>query len=546
MAVDEARAFLQAILEDPDDLSARLIFADWLEDTGDEANRARADLIRVQCALEDLPEDDPRRLQFQERQRDLLLSYGAAWAAPVGVVNGVQRWTFRRGFVEGVALRTSDLPADLERLAAVVPLRELQILGLDSSSARMTSERHARAAARSPQLQRLRGLDVGGYWEPTVPGELLTSPHLTNLRTLRLHRQVAAALPDAPCLAGLTTLQLGGFYQAPSPLLRSARLGNLMRLELGDFEVPVADLEDLAGSPHLGRLEVLALNRLRLSLPHVDALAGARLSALRQLELSGNRLDARDVRLLAGSSLLAAVEFLDLSCNAVGAAGGATLLDGTALPRLKRLNLASNRLGPQGARDLACLNLPRLAALNLGTNKLGDEGAAALAEWLPDLTSLALPYNNLSADGLRRLAGAWPGRPAMLNLSWNPLGDEGVRALAESPLAERLEALDLGYAELGDGAARALADSPRLARLATLNLGTNRIGCEGLRALAGSPHLSSLRSLNLGYNRLKAGDSDVLVESPLLGRLEALHLMGNDIPGDEVRVLRRAFRGILG
>src|SRR5262245_18908772 len=126
--MDESGAFRQAILEGPSDEAARLIYADWLEDRGDEESRARADLIRVQYALEEVAADDPRRLQLQERERDLLLTYGEGWAAPVRAVAGVQRWKFRKGFVESVSLVVQDPPRDLEKLAAAAPVRELQML----------------------------------------------------------------------------------------------------------------------------------------------------------------------------------------------------------------------------------------------------------------------------------------------------------------------------------------------------------------------------------------------------------------------------------
>lgn len=53
--MNDEQAFLQAIRESPDDHALRLIFADWLEDRGDTASRARAEFIRVQFALHDLP-----------------------------------------------------------------------------------------------------------------------------------------------------------------------------------------------------------------------------------------------------------------------------------------------------------------------------------------------------------------------------------------------------------------------------------------------------------------------------------------------------------
>lgn len=51
MARYAADAFLEAILQDPDDDTPRLIFADWLEEQGDSASAARAEFVRVQCVL---------------------------------------------------------------------------------------------------------------------------------------------------------------------------------------------------------------------------------------------------------------------------------------------------------------------------------------------------------------------------------------------------------------------------------------------------------------------------------------------------------------
>ncbi|MBY0230983.1 MAG: TIGR02996 domain-containing protein, partial [Gemmataceae bacterium] len=42
-------AFLEAILADPHDDAHRLVYADWLEENGDEA---RARFIRLQCRAE--------------------------------------------------------------------------------------------------------------------------------------------------------------------------------------------------------------------------------------------------------------------------------------------------------------------------------------------------------------------------------------------------------------------------------------------------------------------------------------------------------------
>jgi uncharacterized protein (TIGR02996 family) len=56
---------LAAVVRAPDDDGPRLIYADWLEERGDPA---RAELIRVQCALAAGPPDDQRpRLERRAR-----------------------------------------------------------------------------------------------------------------------------------------------------------------------------------------------------------------------------------------------------------------------------------------------------------------------------------------------------------------------------------------------------------------------------------------------------------------------------------------------
>ena len=62
--------FLQAIIEEPDDVGLRLIYADWLEERGDP----RGEFIRVQCQLEDLDENDSRFDELKTRERELLAS----------------------------------------------------------------------------------------------------------------------------------------------------------------------------------------------------------------------------------------------------------------------------------------------------------------------------------------------------------------------------------------------------------------------------------------------------------------------------------------
>jgi uncharacterized protein (TIGR02996 family) len=77
--VTRNEAFLAAIAEDPDDDAARLVYADWLDEHGGPGDAARAEFIRVQCALAALAEDDPRREDLAPREGALLAAHRADW-----------------------------------------------------------------------------------------------------------------------------------------------------------------------------------------------------------------------------------------------------------------------------------------------------------------------------------------------------------------------------------------------------------------------------------------------------------------------------------
>src|SRR5262245_57119448 len=75
MAVDENEAFLTAIFKRPEDGTARLVYADWL----DEHDHPGGELIRVrqQLALPGLPET--KRTTLAARERKLLAKCDRDW-----------------------------------------------------------------------------------------------------------------------------------------------------------------------------------------------------------------------------------------------------------------------------------------------------------------------------------------------------------------------------------------------------------------------------------------------------------------------------------
>lgn len=120
-------ALLQAVLDCPEDDAARLVYADFLEESGKDPERA--EMIRVQIALADSPpiwippedvafrrgpggahilyechnHDAPKR----RREEELLTAHGERWAGPAAPYVGPPwHWPgrFTRGFVSMVTL----------------------------------------------------------------------------------------------------------------------------------------------------------------------------------------------------------------------------------------------------------------------------------------------------------------------------------------------------------------------------------------------------------------------------------------------------------
>src|SRR5262249_44786312 len=117
----------------------------------------------------------------------------------------------------------------------------------------------------------------------------------------------------------------------------------------------------------------------------------------------------------------------------------------------------------------------QLRDLTLDDSELGDEGVEALAASpvLASVEVLCLRQNSIRVRGIRALAASpHLGRLRSLSAYDNPLGDPGGEALADAVWLEGIESLSLERCGLGAGAARALlgVPPPGLARLGHLGL----------------------------------------------------------------------------
>src|SRR3954468_10687525 len=95
----EREALLAGVCANPDDDTPRLVFADWLQENGEEE---RAEFIRVQVASEQLPLSNRARQPYFVRERELLDLHEDQWRAELS--DAFYGQPFIRGFVESAQI----------------------------------------------------------------------------------------------------------------------------------------------------------------------------------------------------------------------------------------------------------------------------------------------------------------------------------------------------------------------------------------------------------------------------------------------------------
>jgi uncharacterized protein (TIGR02996 family) len=211
--------FLKTIVENPEDDTPRLAYADWLDESGDED---RAEFIRLQIAgAAELPEGDPRRVRVAELERR---NYDR-WYAELPATHPISWALLRRGFFCGVtAWSVAELTACCREVFAASPVEYLTVYGADATG--------LAKLLREPGLGRLTYLDLrecritSGSWHV-----IAKQKNLSCLRTLRLFHNGdptftyadARLFVDSPHLARLKVLGLGVFFSDTTRKLLETR-----------------------------------------------------------------------------------------------------------------------------------------------------------------------------------------------------------------------------------------------------------------------------------------------------------------------------------
>lgn len=314
--------FLAAINADLDDDTPRLVFADWLQENGDEP---RAAFIRLQCAGDAVAAD---ALLTEHRERWLR-------GLPKGCREHPDRVGFRRGFVAALEVRgrdwastsayAKDWDANGKAIRRITALEELCI------------EQVWNTVAKSAALKGLRALTL-----PSAGSGLIES------------------LAESPVLPSLTALTI------------IAKSSN---------GVSQRSFRRLFANPQLASLRCLRVASMRLGNLVAECLNASHFAALEELRLLHLSVDPTGVRALAHSPALANLRVLHLLNNQIGDTGLRDLLAAPGLRNVEELVLESCRLSPASALVLANWEgLRSVRSLNLLDNALATSDAEIITQ----------------------------------------------------------------------------------------------------------------------------------------------------------------------
>lgn len=385
----EEEAFTRSIVARFRDDGPRLVFADYLDDSPDPADRDRAEFIRLQIALSRLPADHPRRGDLTERETELRLAHHDEWTRHLkGLAGGFE---FRRGIIDSVAVTVGQLAARGEELFRKAAIRRVRISDAGDHVTRLTY---------LPILGEVRELVLCGTAPLSNGGlnVLLRSPHLGKVESLDLSF-------NGICDAGVWRLA------------ECRNLPGLTALFLNDNEnISTAGVKRLAESPHFGGLKVLDISANDVGDGGMAALAhSTTLPRLHTVRLRANHVGDAGCEALAGSPLLGRMlahdPRLDLRQNSITSAGLKALAASPQLTVVRVLDLSHNYINDDGLLALAdSPHTAKLTALLLRQNPITDYGAVGLArsELMRRLTRVDLSDN--SRLGRRGIDELWTRR----------------------------------------------------------------------------------------------------------------------------------------
>jgi uncharacterized protein (TIGR02996 family) len=163
--MNERDALLKAVCENPDDDTPRLVFADWLQENGEE-DRAEFIRIQIQFARGNFRPSEEARLKRRLRKVEV---HQPQWEQEFPAAEYIH---FRGGFIERATLLDGN---DLEKALAAAPLRSVGVRGPVDLIAVLTIPILCRVESLDLESAKVRKADVEAFIErdwPSHPGRL--------------------------------------------------------------------------------------------------------------------------------------------------------------------------------------------------------------------------------------------------------------------------------------------------------------------------------------------------------------------------------------
>ena len=332
--------FLNAILEDPDDLGNYGVYADWMCEHGNP----RGELMNIQLRLEDESVPASERKKLQKEEKKLLSANASDWLGELAPYLIEQKqpeddgwgscyvYRFARGFLDSVSVRElfEDFAPDFGKSSQTRMLRQLLIEG--------TSYEHQQGLtdlARG-KFDNLREFHLGGDGHTNGEGVeklIRRMPRIETIGLLIQHCEIETIFKlKMPCLRSLTVNNMSDYPLAV--LAKNKSLGELRTLRC--FPHALEHGDDAA---YISRANVRALCRSK------------NLPKLQHLELYCSDLGNEGVQEFIRSGMLSQLKVLDLSFGCI-TDEGAELLAAADLGGLDKLILDGNYLSKKAIKEL--------------------------------------------------------------------------------------------------------------------------------------------------------------------------------------------------
>lgn len=365
----EQEPFLAEIRENPDDLAAYAVFADWLEEQGNP----RGEFMNIQLQLEDEKLRAPARKKLQEQEKTLLKKHQEEWLGDLAPFllkknrhpSGYRKqpmvsWKFSRGFLDSITIHFAkpDFVKTLKNSPHASMLRELRIREFP----------HGEELVEEFEEYADREWD----WDDNPSLDALSGAKFENLRHFEVDEDESPSYEYPAChIEGEGLERLVKNMPRLETLILEAHDVNAEAI----FKLKMPYLKSITVNHNDNYpINVLARNR---SLTQLEAIWFYP-HALDYDDEPYIQLD--DVKSICRSKNLTSLKHLRLYLSTAGDEGIRELISSRMLQRLKTLDMRHGAVTDAGAELLAAKDLSHLELLNLDSNFLTKAGVSRLKQ----------------------------------------------------------------------------------------------------------------------------------------------------------------------